>query len=50
VTLALNPQNAERLISAASSSQITFALAHENDPSAVIDGDQIDGRSNLAGN
>ena len=38
VTLALAPQDAKRVISASRSTQITLALAHENDPYAVIKG------------
>lgn len=38
VTLALAPQDAKRVLSATKSTQITLALAHENDPYTVIEG------------
>lgn len=50
VTVALSPVDAERVIFAASTSQLTLALAHENDPIAVIRGDQQVTSSSPAGN
>ena len=49
VTVALSPKDAERVIFAASTSQLTLALAHENDPYAVIRGEQEGTISNVTG-